>query len=182
MLPAPINLQAWIDDHRHLLKPPVGNKCIVDDDYIVMIVGGPNARTDYHWEEGPEFFYQLEGEMVLRVQEDGKARDIPIRAGEMFYLPPRVPHSPQRMADSIGLVIERKRLAHEDDALMWFCVDCNHKLYEERFHLVDIEQDFFRVFERFYRDDALRTCTQCGTLNPRPSRYELQADSQADIT
>lgn len=180
-LPGPINLQAWIDEHRHLLKPPVGNKCIVDDDYIVMIVGGPNARTDYHFEDGPEWFFQLEGEMVLRIQEDGAARDIPIRAGETFYLPPRVPHSPQRMPGSVGLVIERKRLPHEDDALMWFCVSCNHKLYEESFHLVDIEQDFFRVFERFYRDDHLRTCTACGTLNPRPKRYEMQG-TQADIT
>jgi 3-hydroxyanthranilate 3,4-dioxygenase len=182
MLPNPINLQAWIDEHRHLLKPPVGNKCIVDDHYIVMIVGGPNARTDYHFEDGPEWFYQLEGEMVLRIQEDGTARDIPISAGQMFYLPPRIPHSPQRMAGSIGLVIERKRLAHEDDALMWFCVNCNRKLYEESFHLVDIEQDFFMVFERFYRDDALRTCSECGTLNPRPTRYDMGAQSQADIT
>ena len=182
MLPNPINLQGWIDEHRHLLKPQVGNKCIVDADYIVMIVGGPNARTDYHYEDGPEWFYQLEGEMVLRIQEDGSARDIPIRAGEMFYLPPHVPHSPQRMPGSIGLVIERKRLAHEDDALMWFCIACNHTLYEEFFHLVDIEQDFFRVFERFYRDDALRTCKACGTLNPRPTRYEMDAQSQADIT
>lgn len=181
-LPGPIDFQRWIDEHRHLLKPPVANKCIVDGDFIVMIVGGPNQRTDFHIEEGPEFFHQIEGEMVLRIQEDGAARDIPIRAGEMFYLPPHVPHSPQRMPGSIGLVIERKRLAHEDDALMWFCIACNHTLYEEFFHLVDIEQDFFRVFERFYRDDALRTCKACGTLNPRPTRYEMDAQSQADIT
>lgn len=181
MLPAAFNLHAWIEEHRHLLKPPVGNKCIVQDDFIVMVVGGPNARTDYHFEEGPEWFYQLEGEMVLRVQEDfdgerGRVRDIPIRAGEVFYLPPRVPHSPQRMPDSVGLVIERKRLPHEDDALMWFCVNCNHRLYAEYFHLVDIEQDFLRVFERFYRDDHLRTCAQCGTLNPRPARYEQSVE------
>jgi 3-hydroxyanthranilate 3,4-dioxygenase len=182
MLPAPLNLQAWIEEHRELFKPPVGNKCIYDGDFIVMIVGGPNTRTDYHFEDGPEFFYQLEGEMVLRIQEDGKPRDIPIKAGEIFLLPPRTPHSPQRMPGSIGLVIERRRLEHEDDALMWFCANCNHKLYEEFFHLVDIEQDFFRVFERFYRDDALRTCKQCGTLNPRPTRYEMAADSEADIT
>jgi len=187
MLPTPINLQAWIDEHRHLLKPPVGNKCIVDGDYIVMIVGGPNARTDYHFEDGPEFFHQIEGEMVLRIQEDfdgerGSVRDIPIKAGEIFYLPPHVPHSPQRMPGSIGLVIERKRLAHENDALMWFCINCNHKLYAEFFHLVDIEQDFFRVFERFYRDDVLRTCPECGTVNPRPTRFDMDAQSQADIT
>ena len=181
-LPAAFNLQAWIDEHRHLLKPPVGNKCIVQEDFVVMIVGGPNARTDYHYEEGAEWFYQLEGEMVLKIQEDGAVRDIPIKAGEMLYLPPRVPHSPQRMADSVGLVIERKRLPHEQDALMWFCVECNHQLFEEFFHLKDIEQDFFRIFEVFYRSEALRTCTNCGTLNPRPTRYEMQADSRADIT
>lgn len=181
-LPGPVNLHAWIEENRHLLKPPVGNKTIVQEDFIVMIVGGPNTRTDYHFEEGPEWFFQLEGEMVLRIQEDGAARDIPIRAGETFYLPPRVPHSPQRMPGSIGLVMERKRLAHEDDALMWFCVNCNHKLYEEFFHLTDIEKDFFVVFERFYRSEDLRTCKQCGTLNPRPTRYEMDARSQADIT
>ena len=181
-LSAAFSLQDWIEEHRHLLKPPVGNKTIVQEDFIVMIVGGPNARTDYHFEDGPEWFYQLEGEMVLKVQEDGAVRDIPIKAGEIFYLPPRVPHSPQRMEGSVGLVMERKRLPHEDDALMWFCIQCNHRLYEEFFHLKDIEQDFFKVFETFYRSEELRTCKQCGTLHPRPSRYEMQADNRADIT
>ena len=181
-LSAAFSLQDWIEEHRHLLKPPVGNKTIVQEDFIVMIVGGPNARTDYHFEDGPEWFYQLEGEMVLKVQEDGAVRDIPIKAGEIFYLPPRVPHSPQRKEGSVGLVMERKRLPHEDDALMWFCIQCNHRLYEEFFHLKDIEQDFFKVFETFYRSEELRTCKQCGTLNPRPSRYEMQADNRADIT
>ena len=150
MISPAFNLQDWIDQHRHLLKPPVGNKCIVDGDFIIMIVGGPNARTDYHQEEGPEFFHQLEGEMVLKIQEDGNVRDIPIRAGEMFYLPPRVPHSPQRAANSIGLVIERLRLPHELDGLLWYCDLCNHKLYEEFFELKNVEQDFLAVFDRFY--------------------------------
>jgi 3-hydroxyanthranilate 3,4-dioxygenase len=171
MLPPAFSLQNWIDEHRHLLRPPVGNKCIVDGDFIVMIVGGPNARTDYHWEEGPEFFYQIEGEMVLRIQEDGKVRDVPIRAGEMFYLPPRIPHSPQRAPESIGLVIERRRLAHEKDGLMWFCEQCNHKLYEEYFVLKNIETDFPAVFERFYRSIDARTCKHCGHLNPTPEKY-----------
>ena len=171
MLPNPVNLQAWIDEHRHLLKPPVGNKCIVDGDFIVMIVGGPNQRTDYHWDEGPEFFYQLEGDMVLRVQEDGRVRDIPIRAGEVFYLPPRVPHSPQRSAGSVGLVVERKRLPGEADGLMWFCERCNHKLFEEYFGLGNVETDFPPVFERFYRSKEHRTCAKCGHLNPAPAKY-----------
>ena len=170
-LPSAFNFQQWIDEHRHLLKPPVGNKCIIDGDFIVMIVGGPNQRTDYHYEEGPEFFHQLEGEMVLRIQEGGQARDIPIKAGEIFYLPPRIPHSPQRMPGSVGLVIERKRLAHEQDGLMWFCDRCNHKLYESFFHLDDIEVQFLAVFDSFYTSIERRTCTACGHLNPAPARY-----------
>lgn len=173
MLPNPLNLQSWIEEHRHLLKPPVGNKVVHDGDFIVMVVGGPNARTDYHWDEGAEWFYQIEGEMILRIQEDGEVRDIPIRAGEIFLLPPRVPHSPQRMSGSIGLVIERKRLPHEDDGLMWFCERCNHKLYEEFFHLEDIEQDFPPVFDRFYASPERRTCGNCGHLNPAPARYTM---------
>ncbi len=171
MLAPPFNFQRWIEDNRHLLKPPVGNKCIVDGDFIVMVVGGPNQRTDYHVEEGPEFFHQLEGEMVLRVQEDGQVRDIAIRAGEVFYLPPRVPHSPQRMAGSIGLVIERKRLPGEQDGLLWYCERCNHPLFTEFFELKDIERDFPPVFDRFYGSVALRTCGSCGHLNPAPERY-----------
>jgi 3-hydroxyanthranilate 3,4-dioxygenase len=170
-LPDPLTLRTWIDEHRHLLKPPVGNKCIYDGDFIVMIVGGPNSRTDYHYEEGPEFFYQLEGEMVLRIQENGKRRDISIKAGEIYLLPPRVPHSPQRMANSVGLVIERKRNPGEQDGLLWFCEQCNHPLYEEYFPLVNIEQDFFAVFERFYRSTELRTCSACGLLNSAPARF-----------
>lgn len=168
MFPAPISLSRWIDEHRHLLKPPVANKCIVDGDFIVMIVGGPNRRSDYHVEEGPEFFYQLEGEMVLRIQEQGQARDIPIRAGEIYYLPPGVPHSPQRMPHSIGLVIERKRLPHELDGLEWYCERCNHLLYRERFPLTHIETQFPAVFERYYASEDARTCKACGHVHARP--------------
>jgi len=181
MLPNPINLQAWIDEHRHLLKPPVGNKCIYDGDFIVMVVGGPNARTDYHYEEGAEWFYQLEGEMVLRIQEQDESgrnapRDITIRAGENFLLPPRVPHSPQRSAGGVGLVIERKRLPHELDGLQWYCDVCNEKLYEEYFPLVNIETDFGAIFERFYRSHDHRTCKACGHFNPAPAKYAPQDD------
>ncbi len=173
MLPGPLNLQAWIEEHRHLLKPPVGNKVIYAGDFIVMVVGGPNQRTDFHYDEGPEWFYQLEGEMVLKIQEDGAVRDIPLKAGEIFLLPPRVPHSPQRMPDSVGLVIERRRLPHEQDGLLWYCERCNHKLYEEYFTLKNIETDFPPVFDRFYSSRAHRTCTQCGHLNPAPGKYVM---------
>ena len=172
MIPDAFNLQQWVDEHRHLLKPPVGNKCIVDGDFIVMIVGGPNQRTDYHVEEGPEFFHQLEGEMVLKIQEDGKVRDIPIKAGEMFYLPPKVPHSPQRMAGGVGLVIERKRRPGEKDGLLWYCEKCNHPLFSEYFELENIETQFQAIFDRFYSSTGHRTCPDCGHLNPAPAKYD----------
>ncbi|MGV8958832.1 MAG: 3-hydroxyanthranilate 3,4-dioxygenase [Stenotrophomonas sp.] len=168
MLAPPLNLQAWIEENRHLLKPPVGNKVIDNGDFIVMVVGGPNNRSDYHLDAGPEWFHQLEGEMVLRVQENGVVREIPIRAGEVFLLPGGVPHSPQRMPGSVGLVIERKRLAHERDGFMWFCAQCNHKLYEEFFVLENIETDLPKVFDRFHSSLEHRTCDHCGTLHPLP--------------
>ncbi|MDX1455202.1 MAG: 3-hydroxyanthranilate 3,4-dioxygenase [Gammaproteobacteria bacterium] len=162
-----LNFQNWIDDNRHLLKPPVGNKVVYPDgDFIVMVVGGPNTRSDYHWEEGPEFFYQLEGEMVLKTMQDGKPVDYPIKAGEIFLLPPKVPHSPQRMENSVGLVIERKRTEGEKDGLMWFCDKCHNLLYEEYFPLKDIEKDFHAVFENYFGDEAKRTCDKCGEVMP----------------
>jgi len=166
MLASPINLHAWIEANRHLLKPPVGNKMIEDGDFIIMVVGGPNARTDFHVDEGPEWFYQLEGEMTLKVQEDGAVRDIPIRAGEIFLLPPNVPHSPRRPAGGIGLVVERKRLPHERDGVIWYCTQCNHVLHEAWFTLQNIETDLPVLFERYKSDEALRTCKACGHVDP----------------
>jgi 3-hydroxyanthranilate 3,4-dioxygenase len=97
------NLKAWVEENRHLLKPPVGNKMVWQDrDFLVMVVGGPNQRKDFHIEEGEEFFYQIEGDITLRVMEDGKPKDIPIREGEIFLLPAGVPHSPQRPAGTVA--------------------------------------------------------------------------------
>jgi 3-hydroxyanthranilate 3,4-dioxygenase len=171
LLPSlPFDLLAWITEHRALLKPPVGNKVLwQNQDFICMVVGGPNSRTDFHVDEGPEFFYQLEGHMHLNVQLEGALHRIPIKAGEVFLLPAGIPHSPQREAGSVGLVIERKRLAHEQDGLQWYCQACNHLLYDERFVLSNIETQFAAVFERFYNNETLRTCTQCSALHPRPS-------------
>ncbi len=163
----PINFQRWIDEHRHLLKPPVGNKLIwKDSEFIVMVVGGPNQRSDYHYDEGPEFFYQVEGDMLLKVMDQGEPRDIWIREGEIFHLPARIPHSPQRFENTVGLVIERQRLDGEKDGLMWYCENCYRLLFEEYFTLEDIETQFPAVFERFYSNQNLRLCRHCGHLNP----------------
>jgi 3-hydroxyanthranilate 3,4-dioxygenase len=165
----PFNLQAWIDDHREQLQPPVCNQQIFEEnDFIVMIVGGPNSRKDYHLDEGPELFYQLEGEMLLKVVDDGELNDIRIGEGEMLLLPPRVPHSPQRFADTVGLVVERKRRDDELDGFMWFCDNCGGKLYEEYLYVDDIVGQLPPVFERFYNNKANRTCGDCGVVMPQP--------------
>ena len=169
-LTRPFNFKQWIDTHRHLLKPPVGNKLVFEDaEFIIQVVGGPNSRKDYHFDEGEEFFYQLEGDILVKIQEDGRAVDVPIREGEIFLLPPRVPHNPVRGAKTIGLVIERKRRNGEKDGLLWFCENCNAKLYEEYFELEDITTQFQSVFKRFYGDENLRTCQNCDVVMQPPS-------------
>jgi 3-hydroxyanthranilate 3,4-dioxygenase len=169
----PFDFKKWIDEHRHLLKPPVGNKMIwKDTEFIVMVVGGPNSRKDYHFNEGEEFFYQMEGDALVKIQEDGKSVDIHIREGEIFLLPPRIPHSPIRGANTIGLVIERRRKEHEKDGLLWFCENCNHKLFEEYFPLKNIETDFKNVFDKYYGNEELRTCKECGTVMQPPPKIQ----------
>jgi 3-hydroxyanthranilate 3,4-dioxygenase len=169
----PFNLTKWIAENRDMLKPPVGNKNLYTDagDYIVMIVAGPNARKDYHYNETEELYYQLEGNITVKIQEDGKAVDIPLNEGDMFLLPARVPHSPIRTANSIGLVIECKRETAEDDGLMWFCEKCNHQLHEYKFHLNNIEKDFIPRFRDFYGSQELRTCKNCGTVMEADKRF-----------
>lgn len=168
---SPINFQGWIDANRHLLKPPVGNKLIWEDrEFIVMVVGGPNSRTDYHVNSGEEFFHQIEGDIILKVFDEGRIQEIPIKAGEIFLLPPNVPHSPRRPAGTVGLVVERKRTEGEQDGFIWFCENCNEKLYEEHFTLTDIVKQFPPIFERFYNSADNSTCKACGTrqLKPEP--------------
>ncbi len=170
MIQRPFNLQQWIDENRHLLKPPVGNQQVYkgNEDFIVMVVGGPNARKDFHYNEGEELFYQLEGEIVLKIVENEQVVDIPLKAGDMFLLPPRVPHSPRRTAGSIGLVVERYRKPDEKDGFLWFCENCGHKLYEEFVPVSDIVGQLPVVMDRFWNSMQLRTCQNCGTVMEKP--------------
>jgi len=171
---APFNLNNWIEENRDILKPPVGNKNLYKEagDYIVMVVGGPNARKDYHYNETEELFYQLEGDINVRIQEDGKAVDIPIKAGDMFLLPAKTPHSPMRSEGSVGLVIERVRKGTDmQDGLLWFCDNCNNKLHETYFPLTNIERDFLPRFREFYVSKELRTCKNCGEIMDTDERF-----------
>ena len=173
----PFNLTQWIEENRHLLQPPVANKNLYIDseDYIVMIVGGPNARKDYHYNETEELFYQLEGEITVFIQEDGQKKAMTLSPGDMYLHPAKVPHSPNRTEGSIGLVIERKRVASDaKDGLLWFCDSCNHKLHEVYFPLNNIETDFLSHFNHFYNSLDLRTCKNCGTVMATDPRFTKQ--------
>lgn len=162
----PFNFKKWIDENRPLLKPPVGNQQVFkgNDDFIVMVVGGPNSRKDYHYDEGEEFFYQLEGDIILKIIEDGKPKDIEIKEGEIFLLPPRVPHSPRRPANTIGLVIERYRREGEKDGFIWHCENCGELLYEEYVELTDIVNQLPPIMDRFWNNPEHCTCKNCGTV------------------
>jgi 3-hydroxyanthranilate 3,4-dioxygenase len=165
----PFNLRAWIEQHRELLRPPVGNKLLFEDgELIVMAVGGPNARKDFHHDPGAEFFYQIEGDMLLRTIQSGRRVDVPIREGEVFLLPPEVPHSPQRGAGTVGVVVERRRAREELDGFSWYCENCGHRLYLERLHIHDIETQLPDIFKRFFSSLEHRTCVVCGTIMAAP--------------
>ena len=163
-----INFQSWIDAHRHLLKPPVGNAVVYrDTDFIIMVVGGPNARHDYHDDPYEEFFYQLRGNMVLRIREDGRPRDVPIREGEILLLPSRVRHSPQRPEPgSVGLVVEKIRPTGVNDGFEWYCPQCDSLVHRVEVHVKDIAADLPPLFDAFYLSEQARRCAKCAHLHP----------------
>jgi 3-hydroxyanthranilate 3,4-dioxygenase len=162
------NLQGWIREHEHLLKPPVNNSIVWEDaDMMVMIIGGPNSRYDFHVDPVEEFFYQLKGNMYLDTVQDGEHKKVEIREGEVLLLPSNVPHSPQRPEEgSIGLVVEPKRPVGAKDAFEWYCLECGDKVHRVELILNSIVDDLPPAFEAFYSDTAARTCANCGTLHP----------------
>lgn len=168
-LAPPFDVAGWIEQNRAELRPPVGNKLLFrNSEFIVMAVGGPNRRKDYHHDPGEEIFYQVEGDIVLKVREDGRIVDVPIRQGEIFLLPAEVPHSPQRPAGTIGIVVERRRSPGELDGFSWYCESCGERLHMERVPVADIERQLPQIFARFYADAGRRTCRSCGAVMQAP--------------
>ena len=165
---AAFNFQNWINEHRHLLKPPVGNQMVFRDaDMVVMVVGGPNRRTDYHDDPVDEFFYQLKGDMLLKLHDGKEFYDVPIREGEVFLCPAHVRHSPQRPQEgSIGLVVEPPRPEGALDAMEWYCFECRHLVHRAELDLESIVEDLPPIYKAFYADEKARTCPNCGTLHP----------------
>jgi 3-hydroxyanthranilate 3,4-dioxygenase len=169
MLPlTPFDLRQWIEAHRAELRPPACNKQVFEQgEFIIMVVGGPNSRKDYHDDPGDEFFYQLDGDMLLRTIQGGRRVDIPIHAGEVLLLPAHVPHSPQRFADTVGLVVERKRHPGEADGFLWYCDRCDQRLYSEYLQITNIETQLPPVFERFWSNPEHTACRHCGAIQDK---------------
>ena len=165
-----INFKKWIDENRHLLKPPVGNQVIYkpEKDFIVMVVGGPNARKDYHINETEEFFYQLEGDITIKIVDNGKHVDIEVKEGEIYLLSANTPHSPRRGKNTVGLVMEIQRRPGMKDGCVWYCEKCQNTLHEEYFILTDIVTQLPKVMNNFYSNKELRTCKKCGTIMEPP--------------
>jgi 3-hydroxyanthranilate 3,4-dioxygenase len=164
----PFNFMRWIEQHRQLLKPPVGNKLLFEDcGMIVQVVGGPNQRVDFHDDPAEEFFYQLQGNMLLKVADGGRIHDIPIREGEVFLLPPHIRHSPQRpVPGSVGLVVEGARGPGVKDGFEWFCFACGALVHRVEIDVANIVDDLPPLFAAFYRDEGARTCRRCGAMHP----------------
>lgn len=168
-IPPVINFPKWIEENQHLLQPPVNNKQAFEamNDFIVMVVGGPNQRTDFHFDPYEEWFYQYKGNMHVNIQTDEGMKRIDIREGEMWLLPGNTWHSPQRPEEgSIGLVIERIRNEGTLEKFAWFCPNCNHQVHEVELQVRDIVEDLPPVFKEFYESEAGRTCPECGTVHP----------------
>lgn len=168
----PFQLNQWISDNADKLKPPLGAETLwKDTDLMVTIVGGPNKRTDFHIDPFEEFFLQIKGDITLRIQEHGEARDVIVREGDVFMLPPYVPHAPMRPAGTVGLIAERKRHDNDPaDAFAWYCEKCNHELFRKEAFIDVLERDMPPVFEAYYGDPSNQICDACGHVNPgRPA-------------
>uniref|UniRef100_A0A3B3WJC7 3-hydroxyanthranilate 3,4-dioxygenase n=1 Tax=Poecilia mexicana TaxID=48701 RepID=A0A3B3WJC7_9TELE len=150
-----VNVEKWIAENQDAFLPPVCNKLMHFSQLLVMFVGGPNTRKDYHIEEGEELFFQLKGDMCLKVIENGVHKDVHIKEGEMFLLPARIPHSPQRKANTVGLVVERRRLLTETDCLRYYVDNTTDILFERWFYCENLGTQLVPIIKELRRENRI---------------------------
>ncbi|PYJ79729.1 MAG: 3-hydroxyanthranilate 3,4-dioxygenase [Verrucomicrobia bacterium] len=166
---SPINLKNWIEENREKFKPPVSNRYLYDGrDFFVMVIKGPNARNDFHLVDSEEYFYQLKGDIKVRVREGERIVDHVVHEGETFFIPPNVPHSPQRPPDTVGVVVERRRPPGEKEHVIFYCENCGALVEDIHFDCADIVEHFSQAMLDFWNDDARRTCKKCGKKVEKP--------------
>ncbi len=165
----PLNFPRWLDEHAHLLKPPVGNQQIwQDSDFLVTVVGGPNQRSDFHDDPLEEFFYQFKGNAYLLIADRGQYERVDLKEGDIFLMAPHTLHSPQRPEEgSLCLVLERQRPLGLLDAFQWSCASCGTVVQRYEMQLQSIVDDLPPAYERFYATtETERACTGCGQVHP----------------
>lgn len=173
----PINLLKYIEENKDQLKPPVNNKLIwKDTEMMVMLLGGPNKRRDFHVDPSEEIFYQVKGSCYVEViNSEGKREVVEVKEGELFLLPPGVPHSPHRVDDTIGLVIERNRADGELEDFVWFCDECDHEMHRVTIQLTNIEIQVKEAIAGFNSSEELRKCQNCGhNMPPEASVWQCE--------
>jgi 3-hydroxyanthranilate 3,4-dioxygenase len=178
-----VHLARWIKAHADQFQPPVGNKQMFPQsrEAIMFVSGGPNTRNDFHVNPTEELFYQIKGDIAVRVRplDDSSPRDVIVREGELFLLPRWVPHRPQRPAGTLGLIIEFPRGVDDSgqpqkDGLRWYCPDCDHLVYEARWVLRKIDEDLKIIMHDFWDGPAdRRTCANCGHVIQRAGAIKL---------
>lgn len=174
----PFNLMQWIADHEHEFKLPVMNKQFYKeaDDVVVFVSKGPNTRNDYHVNPTEELFYQLKGDISVRVRPlDGTPpHEVVIREGEMWLCPRNVPHRPQRPADTLGLIVEFPRPCEE--YVRWYCNKDEHLVHQAEFRLEHIDRDLHEIMDNFWNGpEEIRTCKECGTVVERAGEFSLDS-------
>ena len=157
------NLQQWIDENRGNW----GQRRVIweDSDFIAFVTRGPNRRKDYHINPGDEIFYQLEGELNLHyLGADQKHELAVLKAGDLFLLPAKVPHSPRRADGSWTFVVERTRSPHERDRFIWVCEKCGNKLHETEVRFNDPSDAVAKANAAMKSDPSLATCSRCNEV------------------
>ncbi|MFG0326774.1 MAG: 3-hydroxyanthranilate 3,4-dioxygenase [Phycisphaerales bacterium JB037] len=185
----PFNLLKWVEDHRDEFKPPVMNKQFYpeSEDAIIFCSVGPNNRNDYHVNPTEEIFYQLKGDIAVKIRplDGSKPHHVVIREGEMWLCPRWVPHRPQRPEGTIGLIVEFPRVidgkTHED-GLHWYCDECETLVHKASFRLAHIDEDLHKVMDAFWNGPVEgRTCPGCGNVIQRAGHFDLSMAQPAGV-
>ena len=135
---------------------------------IVKLFDGPTPpdRSDFHINTSPELFYQFEGDVFCRLLRDGKFEDHTIGTGQMFYIPPLVPHLNRRPPGSIGLAVHTERAPGALEAVAWYCESCGHQLHRIDYLFKDLLEQLPPLVRAFLADEDKRTCARCGWKMP----------------
>lgn len=164
------HLKRWIEENQSYFQPPFRtNRLLMNQkDFLVMILRGPNTRLDFHIDPGDEFFYQIQGDMELHVKPDNERRQVmKIKEGEIFVCPGGLPHSPRRFENTWGLVIERRRREDEREEFVWFCEQCDERVFFRVLNPQSIASQVSAVYNEFNGNEALRSCRACGYIFPK---------------